>query len=77
MRDDALELYSTQELIDELMRRSTFQGVVVHAAGGVKGRDWDGERLFHVHFNHNLDREEAHRLLSAVSDHMQFNGGSA
>ncbi len=38
MRSDELELYSTQELIDELMRRTTFQGIVVHSAEEAKRR---------------------------------------
>lgn len=73
MRHSDLELYGTQELLDEVLRRTTFQGVVVHAEGGIKGREWAGERVFKVRFNGNLGRDEAHRLLSAVSEHMQLN----
>lgn len=65
-----LELYSTQELIDELMRRTTFQGVIVRSDQDAKSPGWDGERIFRVHFNGNLDVEEACRLLGAVSAHM-------
>lgn len=68
-----LELYSTQELIDELLNRSSFQGVVVHADEGVKARGWAGSRVFKVRFNDNLSHDEAHRLLSVVSEHMQLN----
>ena len=71
-RPGELELYDTQELIDELLRRTTFQGVVVHAEGGVRDRHWEGERTFRVHFNHNLGRGEAQRLLAVVSDGMPW-----
>jgi len=69
-----LELFGTQELLDELLRRSTFQGVVIHAEGDVRRSDWEGERVFKVRFNHNLVHEEARRLLSAVSEHMTLAG---
>ena len=65
-----LEFYSTQELIDELMRRATFQGVVVHARDEAKTRSWTGERTFSVRFNSNLEHQEACRLLDAVSGYM-------
>jgi len=73
-RPGDLELHGTQELIDELLRRTTFQGVIVHAEDGVRHPHWQGERIFRVHFNSNLEHEEAHRLLSVVSDHMQIQG---
>jgi hypothetical protein len=62
-----LELFSTEELIDELMRRTTFQGVIVHARDGAKSRHWAGERVFRVRINQNLAPEEASRLLDVVS----------
>ena len=62
-----LELFSTEELIDELMRRTTFQGVIVHARDGAKSRHWSGERVFRVRINQNLAPEEAGRLLDVVS----------
>jgi len=65
-----LELFGTEELIDELMRRSTFQGVIVHAREGAKSRQWTGERIFRVRINQNLGTEEASRLLDVVSQHI-------
>jgi hypothetical protein len=65
-----LELFSTEELIDELMRRTTFQGVVIHARGGARSRRWSGERVFRVRINQNLAPEEAGRLLGVVSQHI-------
>jgi len=67
--DSDLELYSTQELINELLRRTTFQGVIVHAREA-KSADWTGERVFSVRFNANLNAEEAGRLLDVVSQKM-------
>lgn len=73
MVNDDLELYATQDLIEELVRRSAFQGVIVHAPP-VKDRSWKGERVFSVRYNGNLDRDEAGRLLAVISDHLQFAG---
>jgi len=44
--------------------------VVIHAIGGAKERHWDGERVFAVHHNTNLDTEEAGRLLDVVSQYI-------
>jgi hypothetical protein len=70
MKPGDLELFSTEELINELLRRTTFQGVIVHARDGAKDRHWDGERIFRVRRNGNLDVEEAGRLLDVVSQHI-------
>jgi len=65
-----LELFSTGELIEELLRRTTFQGVVVHSHEEIKNRAWRGERIFSVRYNSNLDLEEAGRLLEVVGQHI-------
>jgi len=67
MRPGELELFSSDELIDELMRRTTFQGVIVHSREEAKSPNWEGERIFNVRLNGNLDAEEAGRLLEIVS----------
>lgn len=67
MNAKELELFGTQDLINELLSRTTFQGVIVHAVDGAKHRHWNGERLFAVHHNANLDTEEAGRLLDVIS----------
>jgi len=67
MKSSELELFATEELIDELLRRTTFQGVIVHALGDAKHRHWDGERVFCVRHNATLGTEEAGRLLDVVS----------
>jgi len=66
-----LELFSTDELIDELMSRSTFQGVVVHSRDEAKNRDWIGERIFNLRHNTNLDLEQAGRLLDVIRQHIE------
>jgi len=65
-----LELFSTADLIDELLRRATFQGVVVHSLDEAKSPHWDGERIFRVRHNGTLNTEEAGRLLDVVSQHI-------
>lgn len=73
MHPTALELCTTNELVEELMRRTTFLGVVVHAEQELKG-PWTGERTFQVHFNSNLDAGQAWRLLDTVAHHMEREG---
>ena len=70
MSGDDLELVSTRELVEELMRRTTFMGIIVHAADEVRNPRWEEERVFKVHFNRNLDAEQVGRLLGVVSDYM-------
>jgi hypothetical protein len=65
-----LELFSTEELIAELMRRQTFLGVVVQSVDEHKEPQWSGQGAFKVHYNSNLDAEQACRLLEAVTESM-------
>jgi hypothetical protein len=69
MEPSPLELYTTRELVDELVRRQSFLGVIVHAEQELKG-PWTGEKTFQVHFNSNLDAARASRLLDVVSEYM-------
>jgi hypothetical protein len=70
MNAGELELIATHDLINELLRRKTFQGVIVHAADEAKTPHWTGERLFAVRHNANFDTEEAGRLLDVVSQYI-------
>lgn len=70
MNAGELDWVATQDLIKELLCRTTFQGIIIHASDEVKNRDWDGERLFTVRHNGNLDTEEAGRLLDVVSQYI-------
>ena len=72
MNPTDFDLFGTQELIDELMRRATFQGVIVHAKDEAKSPNWAGERVFSVRMNDNLGTEEAGRLLDVVSRHIAY-----
>jgi hypothetical protein len=65
-----LSFVTTGELIAELMRRRTFLGVVVHSESDWKGGDWGERRNFRVHFNRNLQAEEASRLLNRVAEYI-------
>jgi hypothetical protein len=73
MQPSDLALFPTQELINELMRRTTFLGVVVHSQDELRTRNWNGERLFQVRFNNNLNVSEASRLLEAVAEYIDLN----
>jgi hypothetical protein len=55
------------------MRRRTFLGVVVHSEEEFKENDWDGDRVFKVHYNSNLDASHACRLLESVAEYMDRN----
>lgn len=68
MQSSDLDFYTTQELVDALMRRKTFLGIVIHSEQELKGHDWHGERMFKVHFNANLDTAQAGRLLDSIAD---------
>lgn len=70
MNPSDLELFTTRELIDELMRRKTFLGVVVHAKEGLRGDEWHGEKVFTVHFNSNLDTPSVCGLLDSVCERL-------
>ncbi len=71
MPPSELELYSTRELIQELMRRQTFLGVVVHSEPELRTGPWSGERVFTVHLNSNMGAAEAGRLLEVIAGRME------
>ena len=70
MQPTDLAFYTTKELIAELMRRKTFLGIVVHSEKELKDPNWRGEQIFQVHFNSNLQPEEAGRLLDRIAEHI-------
>jgi len=71
MAPSDLELYTTPELIQELMRRRTFLGLVIHSEPELRAEQWSGERVFTVHLNDNLEAAEAGRLLDVLAEHME------
>lgn len=70
MQTPDLAFFTTKELIAELMARQTFCGVVVHSAEEHRSEKWTDERVFKVHFNHNLNSDTAGRLLDTVAGYM-------
>lgn len=70
MTSDDLELIPTQQLINELVRRTTFLGIIVQSTEEYRNTWTQGERSFRVHYNENLADDEARRLLAIVSDQM-------
>jgi len=66
-----LSIFTTQELIDELLRRSTFLGVVVHAEQEQRHAGWRGDKVFKVRFNDNLEAGQVGRLLEVVANHIE------
>ena len=71
MTPSDLELFTTRELLDELLRRKTFLGVVIHSEEELKHDTWTGDRIFKVHFNSNLNVDQACRLLDVIVDRME------
>lgn len=69
MQSTDLAFYTCEELIQELMRRRTFFGCVVHSMEDHKHEAWE-ERMFRVHYNDNLDSARAGRLLDRVAEYI-------
>lgn len=65
-----LELATVDELVAELMKRTTFQGLVLRRPGDFKGQWTPGSNPFQLSYN-NLELGEAQRLLVVVSDFIQ------
>jgi hypothetical protein len=68
MNPTDLAFISSRELVDELMRRQSFLGVIVHAVEESRGNGWNGNKNFQVRFNENLDAEGVSRLLNIVAE---------
>jgi hypothetical protein len=71
MQPSDLSFCTTAELIGELMRRTTFMGIVVHSEREHRGAEWGEARVFKVHFSGNLARGQAGRLLEVVAEHIE------
>ena len=69
MQSTELAFCTCEELIQELMRRKTFFGCVVHSTQDHKHEAWE-ERMFRVHYNENLDSGRAGRLLDRVAEYI-------
>lgn len=73
MQESGLAFFTTQELVDELMRRKTFLGVVVRSENEIRNGQWGNERIFKVQFNENLDSAQVSRLLDVVVEYLNRN----
>jgi hypothetical protein len=65
-----LAFCTCDELIAELLSRTTFFGCVVHSAEEHRGENWK-QRTFRVRFNDNLDPVRTGRLLDTVAEQLQ------
>jgi len=70
MESGDLTFCTTRELINELLSRKTFLGLVLHSEQELKTKHWSGEQVFRLHLNSNLNSDEASRLLDAVAAHI-------
>ena len=62
-----LELYSTEDLLREVLGRASFHGVVVQMCDAAGNRPEPDEMTFDVRFNNNFETDEVGRLLDVVS----------
>lgn len=66
-----LELYTIDELIEELERRYTFQGVIVRTKSTFRGEPWnEGSKTFRASWV-NLSREQAITILEGTAYHLE------
>jgi len=70
MQDAGLAFFTVQELVNELLSRKTFLGLVLHSEEELKNDDWRGKQFFQLHLNENLTREEAGRLMDTVATYL-------
>ena len=71
MDHSELAFYPTQDLVNEILRRKTFLGVVIQSEEEYRNQNWGAERMFKVQFNSNLTNEQASRLVDSVAEFMQ------
>jgi hypothetical protein len=63
-RDSDLELYTSEQLIQELLSRTTFVGVVIRSENEAKGVS--GHRCFRVDSSANLSYEQTLTILDGL-----------
>lgn len=66
---DELELYSTDELVQELLHRATFQGIIFHSHDEFRGKNWDNKtfRLFWA----NVEFAEIKLLVETLREYLE------
>ena len=68
-----LELYSSEQLIEELLNRSTFVGIVIRSEDEAKGVS--GHRYFRVDSSPNLRQEQTLVILDGLVGQMKETTG--
>ena len=68
-----LAFYTTQELIDELLRRKTFAGVVIRSEQEYRCNNRGEKRIFKA-YHKNLSAAEVGQLLDAVVQQLDRQG---
>lgn len=63
-RTSDLELHSSEELIQELLSRTTFVGIVIRSEKEAKGVS--GHRSFRVDSSNNLNTDQTLTILSGL-----------
>ena len=71
MDSSDLAFFTTDELVEEILRRKTFLGVVIQSEEDYRAPHWGPERIFKVQYNSNLNPEHAARLIDVVAEYMQ------
>ncbi len=67
-----LELLTTEQLVKELIHRTTFRGVVIHSKDEARSQSWEDEDVyFKIHTNNNLEISQLVHLLESVADHLK------
>lgn len=77
MESSDLELATSQALVDELMRRKTFLGVIIQSRDELKADSWKRDQIFTVHHNSNLSSGQVHRLLDTIADYLDEDKGES
>lgn len=75
MESNELAFYPTTDLIQELVQRRTFLGLIVHSENELRNGRWNEEEIFKVHLNNNLDPAMASRLLGIISEYLMLHNG--
>jgi len=66
-----LSFFTNQQLIEELLRRTTFVGAVLFSKDPIKNGDWGDERTMTIQFNDNLSPDEAIRLFEIAAERVE------
>lgn len=70
---ESLELYTTKEMIEEIINRTTFQGIMILSENDCKDPKWCGKKTFGVHWNNNLTNKEVVDILESTAFSLREN----